>query len=381
MVSTTGARSWILRYMHHGKARWLGLGSLRLIGLAEARKSAQAAQRQLLDGVDPLEARHAQARARAARAVTFKAAAEAYIIANKAAWRSPKSEAQWRASLTAYAFEAIGNLPVADVSPTDVLRVLDPIWREKAETAARVRSRIELILDYAKGRGWRDGENPARWRGNLASLLPARRKVTTVKHHAALDWREVPAFMQTLRADNSLTSFALQFLILTATRSGEALGAVWGEIDRANALWVVPSQRMKSHREHRVPLSAAAVGVLARAQQRHVSDDPAAFVFPGRDPGRPPALSTLQLLLRGMRAGVTLHGFRSTFRDWAAETGQREDIAEAALAHVRGDKTHGAYQRGDLLERRRMLMRQWSEFLAEPRTTGEVIPLHRQAKP
>jgi integrase len=365
-------KSFEFRYQRDGKEHWMGLGPLATIGLARARELAQEARGLLLKGIDPLAQRRAHQRERTAEAITFAVAADAYIAANRAAWRSPKSEPQWRASLAAYVYPAIGDLPVREIATKDVLGVLDPIWRTKPETAARVRSRIELIWYFAKARGWASGECPAAWKGNLQSLLPARRKIARVVHHPALDWREAPAFMAALRADDSLASLAMQFLVLTATRSAETLGATWDEIDLDNALWTIPPNRMKAHKEHRVPLCTDAAALLRRLPET----DRSSFVFPGRG-DRPLAHSTpLDLLARMGRRKVTAHGMRSTFRDWAAETGQPGDLAEAALAHVRGDATHAAYQRGDLLQRRRHLMAAWAAYCREGPAT--VVPLRRR---
>jgi integrase len=376
-VGPGGNKSWLYRFMLDGRAREMGLGPLHTIGLAEARERARAARRLCLDGIDPIDRKHADRDARrlaAASAVTFKDCAAKYVAANRAGWRSAKHAAQWDATLATYAYPIIGALPVGAIDTAHVTRVLEPIWATKPETASRVRGRIEAVLDYAATHRWRSGENPARWRGHLENALPKRSKVAKVEHHAALPWREIGTFMANLVGQEGVSVLALRFAILTAARTGEVIGATWSEIDTKHALWIVPEQRMKANREHRVPLSDAALAVLREVGKLHASDRDE-FVFPGTKAG----LSNMALLMTLRRMGrgdLTVHGFRSTFRDWAAETGQLADIAEAALAHVVGDKTVTAYQRGDLIDRRRRLMDQWAEFCGRvPSRTGEVVTL------
>lgn len=271
----------------------------------------------------------------------------------------------------------LGDLPVADVDTGAVMRILEPIWREKAETASRLRGRIESILDYAKARGWRDGENPARWRGHVANMLPKRSKVQPVEHHAALPWREIGGFMAGLADQAGLGALALRFTILTAARTGEAIEARWPEIDMVAGVWTVPAARMKAGREHRVPLSDAALAILREVAPLR-DDARGGWIFPGARAGRPLSNMAFLMLLRRMgRGDLTAHGFRSAFRDWAAETGQPSDVAEAALAHTLGSKVQAAYQRGDLLERRRRLIADWAGFCTRPSTEGEVVPLRR----
>ncbi|HUH85044.1 MAG TPA: tyrosine-type recombinase/integrase [Stellaceae bacterium] len=359
-----GGASWIFRFMLNGRAREMGLGPLHTIGLADARELAREARKQLLAGIDPLDARDAARNARrleAARSITFKACAEKYIAANKAGWKNAKHGDQWANTLATYVYPVIGTLPVASVDIGHVTKILEPIWTTKTETAGRVRGRIETVLDYAATHRWRQGENPARWKGHLENVLPKRSKVAKVEHHAALPWQEVSSFMITLAAQEGVAALALRFAILTAARTGEVIGARWDEIDSKAAVWTVPAERTKSSREHRVPLSEDALALLREV--RKLSDG--AFVFPGGARGKPLSNMAMLALLRRMERGdLTAHGFRSTFRDWAAETGRPADIAEAALAHVVGDKTVAAYQRGDLLERRRKLMAAWADFCA-----------------
>jgi integrase len=380
LVGPSGAKSWIYRFMLNGKAREMGLGPLHTIGLAEARKRALDARRQRLDGTDPLQARKdkkAAAKLEQAKAITFKACAEQYIKAHQAGWRNDKHAAQWGSTLEAYAYPTIGALPVAGVDTGLVTKILTPIWATKPETATRVRGRIESVLDYATTHGWRTGENPARWKGHLDNVLPRRSKVRQVEHHAALPWGEIGAFLAALREQPGIAALALEFAILTAARTGEVIGARWSEVDMQAAVWTVPGDRMKAGREHRVPLSAAAMTALRKAAELRTDKTADGFVFPGGKPGLGLSNMALLALLRRMkRDDLTAHGFRSTFRDWAAETGQPADIAEAALAHVVGDKTVIAYQRGDLLERRRKLMEAWAAFCGRPHTkSAEVVPL------
>jgi integrase len=373
-VGPTGGKSWLYRYMLRGKAREMGLGPLHTIGLADARERATAARKMCLDGVDPLELRNAdkaQHAAKAAAAVTFRRAAEAYIEAHRAGWRNAEHSRQWPATLQAHVYPVVGNLSVAAISTAHVTNILTPIWNGKTETAARVRGRIEAVLDYAKVHGWRTGENPARWKGHLENVLPARGKVQAVRHLPALPWREIGAFMAELAQQRGIVALALQFAILTAARTGEVIDAQWSEVDVHAAVWTVPPARMKGGKEHRAPLSDAALAVLHEAAMLRQGTAGEAAVFPGSRPGKGVGDAAMRKLLGGMgRGDLTVHGFRSTFRDWAAETGQPNDIAEAALAHALGSKVQAAYQRGDLLERRRKLMASWAAFCARVVAAG-----------
>ena len=373
-VVTAERRNWLLRYMRAGKERVMGLGSAAVVSLDEARERAQAARKLLAAGIDPIDARQAEqaaAQAEQAKRITFAEAATQYIAAHEAGWRNPKHRQQWRNTLTSYAEPILGAIPVGDIDANLVLRALAPIWHSKPETATRVRSRIELVLDYATARGWRTGTNPAIWRGNLKLMLPARAKVRAVKHHAAVDWREAPGFMAALRERDGMGARALEFAILTAARSGEVREARWSEIDLTRALWTLPAARMKGGREHRVPLSDAALAVLeAQAKLR----DDSGLVFHGHRPGVPMSDMTLTAVLRRMgRGDLTAHGFRSSFRDWVADNGKPADLAEAALAHAIGDKTVAAYHRSDLFDPRRRLMADWADYLGRP--PAEVVAL------
>ena len=374
-------RSWIFRFMLDGKAREMGLGPLHTIGLSEARDLARVCRKKVLEGVDPLEVKHAAKKARkleAAKAITFKACAAKYIAANKAAWRNEKHGDQWENTLTTYVYPVMGDLAVGAIDTGHVTKVLEPIWTTKSETASRVRGRIESVLGYATTHEWRTGENPARWRGHLENVLPKKSKVAKVQHHAALPWRESGTFMKLLAAEQGTAALAFRFAILTAARTGEVLGARWAELDLQHAVWTIPGDRMKAGVEHRIPLSANAVTLLGEAAKLRVEG--VDYVFPGGKKDKPLSNMALLMTLRRMkREDLTAHGFRSTFRDWAAETGQPADIAEAALAHTVGDKTVAAYQRGDLLDRRRKLMESWAAWCARvPEDTSNVVEMRAQ---
>jgi len=383
-VSKTGTKSWLYCFTLHGRSREMGLGSLNDVSLAEAREKAAEARKLKQSGVDPIEARKAArdaARLAAASAIKFKDAAERYIAAHAPGWRNAKHAAQWRATLEQYAYPIFGNVPVQSIDTGLVTKALEPIWTTKTETASRVRGRIESILDWATARGYRRGDNPARWRGHLENLLPARAKVQKVQHHEALPYAEMAAFFAALREQQGTAARALEFTILTAARTSETIGATWDEIDFDDATWTVPAERIKGGREHRVPLSASALAVL-RAQQKaqHEAGYKGQFVFPGDKPGRPLSnMAMLALLKRMDRDDLTVHGFRSTFRDWAAErTNYPREVAEAALAHVVGDKVEAAYRRGDLFEKRCRLMAEWAKFCTTPQKAGEVVPLSKR---
>lgn len=381
-VGPTGGASWILRYMLRGKARSMGLGPYPLFGLSEARDRARTALKMKYDGVDPLEAKHAERRAKkleAAKAITFKQAAEKYIAAHKAGWKNGKHQDQWTNTLATYAEPVIGSFPVAEIDNALVLKVLEPIWITKPETASRLRGRIESILDWARVRGYRQGENPARWKGHLDKQLAPRGKVRRIAHHAALPYRDMFEFMNALREQEGIAARALEFAILTAARTGEVIGATWAEIDLAARVWTVPRERMKGAREHRVPLSVRAIEILKAMQPDKGRPDPDTFVFEGRKPGT--ALSNMSLLMTLRRMGrsdVTAHGFRSSFRDWCAEcTAFPSEVAEMALAHAVGDKVEAAYRRSDLFEKRRRLADEWAEFCNKPyvESSGNVVQL------
>jgi integrase len=377
-VAPGGSRSWIYRYQREGRRREMGLGSLDAIGLAEAREKATAARRMLAAGADPIEARRTErskAEVVVAKVVTFKDCADRYIAAHKTGWRNPKHRAQWTATLETYAYPHFGTLPVEAVDVGLVLQAVEPIWSTKPETAGRVRGRIESIIDWAKARGYRDGENPARWRGHLENLLPARSKVRRVNHHAALPYPEIGAFLVALREQEGVAARALEFTILTAARTGEALGARWDEIDIQERMWIIPAERMKASKEHRVPLSRRAVAILEEMAAIKLNE----FVFPGWRTESNLPLSNMAMLMTLRRMGrgdLTVHGFRSTFRDWCAErTAFPAEVAELALAHAVGNKVEAAYRRGDQFEKRRQLADAWAAFCAAPAIAGDVVPI------
>lgn len=340
--------------------RW-GLGSFPSVTLADAREKARAYRAQVDVGGDPIAKRLAAVSAAAAERSlmqTFETTAQAYIAQHEKSWKSAKHAAQWVATLESYAFPVLGAMMVRDIAPAHVIKAIEPIWLSKTETATRVRSRIELVLDFAAARGLRQGPNPARWRGNLDAALPRASKVAKVEHHPAVPVDEASAFVLRLRRQDGWGARALEFAILTAARSGEVRGATWAEIDLPAALWNVPAERMKAGRQHRVPLSQPALALLSKAGPREPQD----LVFPGQRG----SLSDMSLtaVLRRMQVAATVHGFRSTFRDWVAErTGHSNEIAEMALAHAVGDKVEAAYRRGDLLAKRAQMMEDWARFL------------------
>jgi integrase len=368
-VTQDGTKNWVFRFMLNGRPRWMGMGALHTIRLAEARNRAAEYRMQRYDGIDPIERRRAerlQAQLDAAKAITFKDCAARYIASHRAGWRNPKHAAQWAATLATYAEPVIGELSVQAIDTALILKVLEPIWTTKPETAGRVRGRIESILDWAKARGYRSGENPARWRGHLDKLLPARSKVRRVEHHAALPYAELPGFLAALREHEGIAARALEFTILAAARTGEVIGARWTEMDLLNKTWAVPSKRMKAGKEHRVPLSGQALAILEEMKPSRQAED--AFVFPGGKNGKPLSNMAFLMLLRRIGPGdVTVHGFRSSFRDWAAErTNFPAEVVEMALAHTVSDKTVAAYNRSDLFDRRRRLMAAWATFCSAP---------------
>ena len=367
-IAEGGSRSWLFRYMLNGVSREMGLGSCELVTLAEARQKVIEGRRLLLEGIDPIEHRRQKRREAAlasASAITFRMCAKRYIAAHEAGWRNGKHRAQWSATLEAYAYPTLGELPVASVETAHVMQVLEPIWATKAETASRVRGRIESIWDWAKARGYcNGGENPARWRGHLDKLLPARSKVAPVEHHVALPFAEIPAFMAELRTRPGTAARCLELTILTWTRSGEARGARWEELDFKARQWVVPASRMKAARPHTVPLADAAVALLKALPRT------GEYIFEGARAGRPISDMSMTMVLRRMgRDRITVHGFRSTAKDWASETTSHADIvSEMALAHTIPEKVQKAYRRGVLLQKRRRLMTDWAKYCSSGST-------------
>jgi integrase len=379
LVKDSGARSWVYRFMLNGKSRDIGLGPAGQdgISLADARYARDALRLKVKAGVDPLEERQreaaeALAAAQAAKVagVTFKAVAEAYIAANEDSWRNDKHRQQWKNTLASYVYPVIGELPVAEVGTAHVLKILEPIWKAKAETASRVRGRLETVLDAAKARGYREGENPARWRGHIAQILPAPSRLTR-GHHKAMPFEAIPAFVGALHQREAIAALALEFTILTAARTGEVIGAKWDEVDLDKAIWTIPASRMKAGKEHRVPLSSRAVEIL-RATQRLRKE----WLFPAIKGGKMSGMA-MTMLLRRMKVDVTVHGFRSGFRDWSAEcTGYAHEVAEMALAHTIENKVERAYRRGDLFDKRRRLMDDWAAYCATSRqASSRVLPM------
>jgi integrase len=362
-ISKAGTASWCYRYMIAGRSREMGLGPVRYVGLAEARRLAYEARALKRDGIDPIEARRAKRQGAAvaqAKTMSFAQCARAYITAHQGAW-SRQHAAQWVSSVENYCFPVFGNLPVDTIDTGLVMQVVGPLWNTATETASRVRGRIESVLDWAKVSGFRSGENPARWRGHLGELLPKKTKVAPVQHHAALDYREIAAFMSDLRAQDEPGMRALELAILCASRTDEVLAAPWCEFKLEERVWTIPAERMKGKKEHRVPLSDAAVAVLEKQQAIRSSD----YVFAGRD-NRPPAKGTLDRALKRLgRGAVTVHGFRSSFRDWAAEqTHFPREIVEMALAHKVAKGSEAAYWRGDVIAKRRALAEAWAAYCA-----------------
>lgn len=400
-VQTSGAKSWIFRFQLNGKRREMGIGTLEDRSPVGARGEAARLGALVRSGIDPIEQRNQQeadaaaaTKAAEAHAVTFTDAANEYISAHKAGWKNAKHAAQWQTTLTTYAAPYIGAKPVADVTTEDVLRILKPIWTTKTETASRLRSRVELVLSYAKAMKWRQGENPAMWRGHLDALLAPAAKVKKVRHHPALPYALAAAFLAELRQMPGSGARALEFAILTATRSGEARLAQWGEIDLDAKLWTIPAERMKAKREHWVPLSEQAIQLIKALPKIGGSD----YLFPGDRDKKPLSDMTLTAVIRRMNESddekarlkwadpktghaITAHGFRSTFRDWCAEVGHYpRELAEHALAHSLPDRVEAAYHRGTMLERRAPTMQNWANYIDGKKADGaEIIPIHAAA--
>jgi len=363
-ITKGGVKSWLFRYMRSGRARGMGLGPVHTVSLADARIKALEVRKQLLEGIDPLDAKQqeqALVKASAVKATTFDECSAAYIDAHSSGWKNAKHADQWRNTLATYASPHFGSLPITELDTDLVMKALEPIWTSKTETASRVRGRIESVLDWATARGHRTGENPARWKGHLDHLLPKRSKVQAVVHHAALPYADAPKFMTQLRTIDTMAAKALELLILTATRTSEVIEARWNEFDLATAIWRIPAERMKAGKEHRIPLSPSAVTLLKHMQAIKQNE----FVFPGQRKNKPLSnMALLQLLKRMGRLDLTAHGFRSTFRDWVGETTHYpREVAEAALAHLLKDKAEAAYARGDLIEKRTSMMSDWAIYL------------------
>jgi integrase len=368
-VTPTGSRSWLFMWTRDGKRREMGMGAYPAISLAKARVVAGTYRELVAAGRDPI------ADKAKAEEPTFGDCCDLFVTSMEGQWRNDKHRAQWRYTLEEYC-KPIRPKKVSLISTADVLSVLQPIWNEKNETASRLRGRIERVLDFAKVKGWREGENPALWRGHLKNVLPAKQKLSR-GHHAAMGFDAVPAFMAHLRSLDAMAARCLEFLILTAARSGEALNAEWSEIDFAAKVWTVPASRMKAGREHRVPLTDAALAIITKL---HEGREGRQLIFPGQKKDRPLSIMAMTMLMRRMKKEeFTVHGFRSAFRDWAGDkTTFPREVAEAALAHTVGDETERAYRRSDAIAKRRKLMEAWERYLTTGAVSG-VLTFERKA--
>jgi len=379
-VRDSGAKDWFYRYEVAGKGRKRGLGPYPTISLERAREDALVCRQLRKQGIDPIEHYkeiELNKDLEKAKSTTFKECALTYIDTHRHGWRNKKHESQWRNTLETYAYPTIGDLPVQAIDIDLVMKVLEPIWFEKTETASRIRQRIENVLDWATVRKLRKGDNPALWRGRLDKLLPKRTKVQKTVHFAAMDYKDVPEYFQSLRAKDTLASKALAFTILTATRSGEARAATRSEIN--DNVWIIPDSRMKAEREHRVPLSDEAMKIIKEMEpfERQTDD----LIFPGLAHAKPISEASLLKIVKQDHPTLTVHGFRSSFRDWCAEqTGYPREVAEAALAHTVKDKTEAAYQRSDMFEKRRKLMDSWADYCLKEQTDADVVPINKAAK-
>ena len=375
-VKDSSAKSWIFRYRFGGKEREMGLGSLNTFSLAEARERALGQRKLLAEGHDPLGFKRAAQLDRSmaeASVITFDAAAASYIASHKHGWKNEKHAEQWTNTIATHASPVFGSLPVGQIETALVMRVLQPIWATKTETASRIRGRVEKVLDWCKTQGYRQGDNPARWKGHLENLLSAPKKTKTVEHHPTLPWREIGTFMRKLRKMPGTAALALEVIVLTNCRTSEAIEASWTEFDLDAALWTIPAGRMKAEKEHIIPLSEPALAALKLAR---ATVGESGFVFPGTNKGKPLSnMACLAVLKRIGHGDVTVHGFRSSFRDWAGEsTSHPREVIEHAMSHQLKDKAEAAYARGTLLERRRLLMADWATYCAQSASTGGVVP-------
>ncbi len=379
-VRDSGAKDWFYRYEVAGKGRKRGLGPYPTISLERAREDALVCRQLRKQGIDPIEHYkeiELNKDLEKAKSTTFKECALTYIDTHRHGWRNKKHESQWRNTLKTYAYPTIGDLPVQAIDIDLVMKVLEPIWFEKTETASRIRQRIENVLDWATVRKLRKGDNPALWRGRLDKLLPKRTKVQKTVHFAAMDYKDVPEYFQSLRAKDTLASKALAFTILTATRSGEARAATRSEIN--DNVWIIPDSRMKAEREHRVPLSDEAMKIIKEMEpfERQTDD----LIFPGLAHAKPISEASLLKIVKQDHPTLTVHGFRSSFRDWCAEqTSYPREVAEAALAHTLKDKTEAAYQRSDMFEKRRKLMDSWADYCLKEQSEADVVPINKAVK-
>lgn len=382
-VTPSGSKSWIYRFALFGRRREMGLGKFPDVSLAAARVAASDARSLAKSGKDPIAARKAARESlnlEASRGITFDEAAKQFIEDHESTWKNGKHRQQWRNTLDTYVSPKIGHLAVGSIGTPEVTRILDPIWKRKPETASRVRGRIERILDWAKVRGYRTGENPARWRGHLDSVFPAPSKVRRVTHHAAIEIDDMPAVYAGLTKTDGMSYRAVRFTLLTAVRAGETTGAQWSEFDLEAGVWTIPAARMKMARDHRVPLSREAASIIRELTESRTGKS----VFPGQRKGRPLSIASLSKALKTVATkvvpgkAVTTHGCRSTFKDWAAErTSFPAEVSEMALAHAIGDKTEAAYRRGELMKKRTAMMQAWAGFVTTPRKAGNVVSLNR----
>jgi integrase len=378
-VGPTGGKSWLLRFERDGRERWLGLGPLDVVDLKTARERARAARLLLLDGIDPIDhkkAERAKLAAAKARLLIFREAAQAYFDQHEGKWKNAKHANQVLTTLRQYAYPVLGNMAVAEIGVPEILRAIEPHWHSKTETMSRVRGRIESVLDWATVRGYRTGDNPARWKGHLSEVLPSRGQIKKTNHHAALPFRDIPVFMAELRKREGVAARALEYGILTVARTGETIGAQWPEIDLTGKIWTVPAGRMKGGKEHRTPLSERAVEIL-RALPREDGND---FVFIGARTGAGLGAQSLVQVLKSTHPDFTVHGMRSCFKDWCSETTNFPNfVVEMAMAHAIPNVVEAAYRRGDLLAKRRQLAEAWSKYCTSPPPAGAVLPLRRPA--
>ena len=379
-VSPTGSKSWVYRYKKAGKQHRHGLGRYSDDNtLEDARTAAGTCRKLRRDGIDPIRYKRQQdadKQLEEAKSITFKECATQYIESHKSGWKNSKHESQWTNTLETYAYPFIGDISVQKIDVGLVMQVIEPIWHKKTETASRVRQRIEKVLDWAKVRQYRTGDNPAQWRGHIENLLPKRSKVQKVQHFKAMPYGEVPDYFKILRKVKSITAKALAFTILTATRNNEVREAKWNEIDTKSGIWTIPDERMKAGKAHRVPLTHECLNILEEAKKFKVDD----YVFPGLRKNRPLSNQALLKLLKTEHPALTVHGFRSSFRDWCAEmTAYPREVAEAALAHTLSNSTEAAYQRGDLFVKRSKLMDAWSDYCITDKVESEVIPINKTA--
>ena len=362
-VTEGGSKSWILRYAFNGRERWTGLGPYPEVSLADARDKAMDWRRQVRQGIDPMQAKHqaaAVARAEQAKTITFDSCAERYIESHRSGWKNAKHADQWTNTLQTYAAPIIGKMDVALIETAHSMRVLEPVWHTKAETASRLRGRLEAVLDWATVHRYRTGGNPARWKGHLDNLLAAPAQIQKIASHKAVPYKDMAQFMADLRTREGLAARALEFAILCAARSGEVRGALWSEINREKAIWTIPAERMKAGKEHRVPLCASALSLLSSLPKI----DGSPYLFAGQRKNKPLSNQAMTMTLRRMgRGDLTVHGFRSTFRDWAAEqTSYSREVCELSLAHKIADGAEAAYWRSDIFEKRSRLMSDWAQY-------------------